>query len=591
MADRQIGDLERILLRIDGRGYRAYRDAKGRFRFAEGLLCIDHVQGDPFATPSRIRVRIDQSKAKIPRSIFDTPVSRMALEDYLARRVDDRLRKRGHSNSGTGKSGLVSIDSGGQEVIERTALSVTENWVEARLEVGLPAAGRRVLGRQAVQLLTQYLRQLALDSLVFSPEFADRARAWVACIENQESMRRQLRDRGLVCFVADASVLPRSSGVSDRPLASNSLVAFQSPPSLRVSLKLAHPVAHPYKGETEISGMGIPAGVTLIIGGGYHGKSTLLRAIERGVYPHVPNDGREYVVTDPDTVKVRAEDRRGIEKVDISPFIRDLPDGQSTVQFSTEEASGSTSQAAAIVESMESEARVLLMDEDTSVTNFMMRDARMQRLVSKSNEPITPLVDRIREISESHQVSTMLVMGGSGDYLDVADTVLMMRNYEVSDETAAARRIAAAMPNARANESPEPFPTIRPRIPDARSVYPFTNRGRVRIDVPSIDSLRFGNETIDLRCLEQLTDRSQIRAVGWAIQFAARQFMGDDVSISRLLDELEKLMNTHGVASLSPFWRAGDNAPHPGNLARPRRHEIAAALNRLRSLRVSSGST
>ena len=100
--------------------------------------------------------------------------------------------------------------------------------------------------------------------------------------------------------------------------------------------------------------MGIRKGITLIVGGGYHGKSTLLKALEAGVYNHIAGDGREFVITDDTAFKLRAEDGRSITGVDISPFIKNLPNKKDTVHFSTEDASGSTSQAANLMEALES---------------------------------------------------------------------------------------------------------------------------------------------------------------------------------------------------------------------------------------------
>ena len=584
---RDLGDLERLLQRIDGRGYRSYREINGSFQFEGGQLFVDYVQGDPFAAPSRMRLRLPMAGAGIPADLCETRIRRITVADYLARRVKrkiDQLERRG----GSGKSGLISIDAGGQEVLERSALRVTHDWLEARLEVGLPAAGRRVLGYRAAEMLCRDLPRLALNSLRWQDSIAWELRQWVECVENQEAVRRELSRRGLVAFVGDGAILPRETGVNQRPLRGEQVVLFESPESLRVSFSLPNPASFAGREDREIVGMGIPKGVNLIAGGGYHGKSTLLRAIETCVYPHIPGDGREYVVTDPNAVKIRAEDRRRIEKVDISAFINDLPNRQGTVEFSTDEASGSTSQAAAIVEAVEAGAQTLLIDEDTSATNFMIRDARMQALVQRSDEPITPLVDRIRELSTSSGVSTVLVMGGSGDYFDCADTVLVMRNYRPFDGTAEAKEIASGIRTGRQSETVEGFQIVSRRAPHCDSINPVRRRGRVKIDCLAVDTIRFGFETIDLRAVEQLVERSQTRAVGYALHLMARRFRGRGMSLCRLLDDLDELLDEKGLEILNPHFRESSwGAEHPGNFSRPRRHEIAAALNRLRTLKIS----
>ncbi len=584
-------DLVGALARIDGNGYRAYREIAGSWllRGPGNLLLelhVDHVQGDPFASPSRVRVRVDRRDAPAPADLSATRVRRVALADFLARRVAREFSRRRGTVGGTGKSGLLSIDAGGQEVLERAAFVVDDLFLEARVEVGLPAAGRRVLGRQAARLLAEELPAAIAAALGAVPgggpwRLEDRARAFVDCIDNQEAIRARLRERGLVAFVADGAVLPRESGASDRPLPRDEAVPFRSPGELRVTFELPHGVAP--GGARRVSGMGIPEGVTLVVGGGYHGKSTLLDALQRCVHPHVPGDGREYVVTDPDAVKIRAEDGRAVTAVDISPFIRDLPGGRSTRNFRTDDASGSTSQAANIVEALEAGARVLLLDEDTSATNFMVRDARMQALVAREHEPIVPFVDRVRELHRRLGVSTVLVMGGSGDYFDVADRVILMREYAPHDATEEARRVAAERPTGRRVEAEVPLSPPPGRVVEPRSLDPSRGRREVKIDARGTDEIVFGTSTIDLRGVEQVTDASQLRAIGLALHLLASRFLDGRTALPRALDLLFELLDREGLDVLDPFHRPGR---HPGRLARPRRQEVAAALSRLRGLRV-----
>jgi predicted ABC-class ATPase len=576
-------DLRRILGRIDGRGYKAYRDIRGAFDFGPATLHVDHVQGDPFAAPSKLRVRVTQSEARLPASLFRTPVRRAAFADYLARRVDRAVGKMGSGRRGSGKSGLISVDAGGQQVLERTAVRLDAGWVEVRLEAGLPAVGRRVLGREATEMLCRDLPEIAHRSLFWSALPQDDATRFVELVENQAHIRDQLDDLGLVAFVGDGAILPRESGASDRPLRSEAAVPFRSPESLRVRLRLANPIAGPEGQVDEITGMGIREGVTLIVGGGYHGKSTLLRALERAVYPHIPGDGREWVVSRGDLVKIRAEDGRRVEGVDIGAFIGDLPQGRSTTAFSSDDASGSTSQASNILEAIEAGARGLLLDEDTSATNFMVRDARMQALVSRENEPITPFLERVRELHDALGVSTVLVMGGCGDYFDVADCVIMLREYQPREMTREAREIASHKPTGRRVEATSALTGVTPRIPLPGSFDPSRGRREVKIDARDLDLVRFGSEDIDLRHVEQLVDASQTRAVGLAIHLAAQRFMDGESSLRDVIELLEEFFDREGLDALDPFHRPGR---HPGNFARPRRFEIAAAINRLRSLRA-----
>lgn len=580
-----VDDLRKTLARIDGRGYKAYKDIQGSYAYPQFTLFVDYVQGDPFASPSKIRVRVPSAASQIPPDLFSSRVRRIALQDFFIRGVHQTIRQVCQGSRGIGKSGMIAIDAGGQEVLERTAMVVTAQWIEARLSLGLPAQGRTVLGRQAEVMLCQEVPRIAERALQWKHVDQDRALAFVDCVDNQEAVRAQLDASGLVAFIADEAMLPRASGASDRPLSGENAKPFTVPDSLRVSLPIPHPVSQNGRTTQSLTGLGIPKGITLIVGGGYHGKSTVLRALERGVYAHVPDDGREYVVTTDHAVKIRAEDGRRIERVNISGFIDNLPYGQETVRFSTDNASGSTSQAASILEAVEAGATTLLLDEDTSATNFMVRDARMQALVHKEHEPITPFVDRVRELYEQQGVSTVLVMGGCGDYFDVADTVIMMQDYQPVDVTERAQRVAREFQTQRTIERTAPLAKTEPRIPLRDSLDPSRGHREVKIDAKSVDAIVFGHEVIDVSGIEQLVDVSQTRAVGFALHLASRRFLDGQLGVNAVVQSVIRLLTEAGLDVLDPFRK---DEHHPGNFARPRALEISAALNRLRTLRVKT---
>lgn len=566
--------LEQRLLQIDRRGYPAYKDLAGSYDFPGYALYIDHVQGDPFASPSMLRVRVPQKLAGFPPELYASPVRRVALEDYVARRFAAAIRRYVKGNRGTGKSGMVAVDVGGQEILERTACVVNSQFVEVRFSAGLPAAGRTVLAHEAHAMFYQEIPQLVKAALYYASLDADGVRRHVTVAEDAQALRDQLEGRGLVAFVADGSVLPRESGVSPRPMPADRAVKFVSPPELRVELSA------PNRGK--VVGMGIPKGVTLIVGGGYHGKSTLLSALEMGVYNHVPGDGREYVVSRADAVKIRAEDGRRVEKVDISPFISNLPFQKDTSAFSTDSASGSTSQAANIVEALEAGSRLLMMDEDTCATNFMIRDERMQKLVPKEKEPITPFIDQVRNLLREHDVSTILVIGGSGDYFDVADQVIFMENYLPHLVTDRAHSIAAEDPSRRIPEAPGGFGKLIPRIPLAESLNPYKG-DRVKVRARGMENIQFGQENIDLDDVEQLVDPSQSVAIANMLLYALnRGYLDNRSTLRQLLDRIYGNISTHGLGVISPF--RGER--HPGDYALPRPQEVAAAINRLRTLTV-----
>lgn len=567
-------NLEQRLRLIDRKGYPAYKDLAGEYDFPGYTLFLDRVQGDPFAAPSLLRVRVPQRLAAFPRQLFSSPVRRVALEDYITRQFAAAIRRHVKGNRGTGKSGMIAVDVGGQEILERTSCVVNDQYVEVRFSAGLPAAGRTVLANEAYAMFYQEVPRLVQAALYYSSLDKEAVRRHVEVAEDAQALRGQLEGQGLVAFVADGAILPRESGISLRPMRADLAIKFASPPELRVELNT------PNRGK--IAGMGIPAGVTLIVGGGYHGKSTLLSALEMGIYNHIPGDGREYVVSRADAVKIRAEDGRRVEKVDISPFISNLPFQKDTTAFSTDNASGSTSQAANIVEALEAGARLLMMDEDTCATNFMIRDEKMQKLVPKEKEPITPFIDQVRNLHKEHGVSTILVMGGSGDYFEVADTVVFMDNYLPRVVTDRAHQIVADDPSPRIREAVGGFGRLVGRIPLAESFNPYKGE-RVKVKARGMESIQFGRESIDLDNVEQLVDPSQSEAIADMLLYALNRGYFDNRSeLHRVLKRIYDDIAAQGLDVISPY-RGGR---HPGDYALPRPQEVAAAINRLRTLVV-----
>ncbi len=563
--------LRTALGNIDGRGYPAYRALQGAYDFPQFRLFLDHVQADPFASPSHLRVRVPAAVAGIPRDLYRDRIRRIALQDFLVRSFDAAVAELCTARHERITGGRITIDCGAQEVIERSAMCLRRNEgeIEARFVVGLPGAGRTVAGREAVAVLCEELPRVVERGLLYRNLPRQELKRFVECVEDQAHLRRQLEAAGLVAFVADGAVLPRCSGCNDRPLNPARAVPFASPPSLRVTLEA--PNAGP------LTGLGIRKGITLIVGGGFHGKSTLLNALERSVYNHVPGDGREQVVTTPGAVKIRAEDGRSVNNVDISGFIGALPGGVDTRHFCSENASGSTSQAANIVEALEMGATCLLMDEDTCATNFMIRDDRMQALVAAEKEPIIPFVDRVAELHRDLGVSTVLVMGGSGDYFRVADTVIMMDAYRPVDRTEDARAIAGAMPAGRRDGALGPLGGVSRRVVHPESVDPSKGNREIKISARSTQRLQFGAVEIDLSALTQLVDISQTRAIGEILVCLKRKMMDGEACLAGLLERACREIDGAGLDVV---------VGRPvGYLATPRRFEIGGALNRLRGVK------
>ncbi len=567
-------ELKNLLWSIDHRGYPAYKGTKGLYQFPGYLLGIDHVQGDPFAAPSRLHIEVAGKQAGFPPYLYDEKGKRIALQDHLTRMFEKCARRFSFQAKGSGKSGILSVTRCGQEVLERSACAVEEatGKVVLRFEAGFPANGRSINAGELIKILFDFLPECVDQALLYRNLDKQAVEKVMELSVDQQYIRGELARRGLVAFVADGAVLPRESGVSQRPM--KGAVPFKSPESMRISMEL------PYRGT--LTGLGIPKGITLIVGGGYHGKSTLLKALESGIYPHIRGDGREYVITDADAVKIRAEDGRSIKHTDISMFINDLPNQKDTHAFYTEDASGSTSQAANVVEAMEAGAHVLLIDEDTSATNFMVRDELMQRVIHRDMEPITPFIERMRELLNVFDLSTILVAGSSGAYFEVADHILQMDHYVPKEITAQAKEAAKAYPGLTFPEKALEKPVFDRKPRKNPEVF---HKGRIKIKTMGRDGVMLNHDTVDLRYVEQLADPQQLTCLGYILKMLEEGKLDGKQTVKEqvgaLLGQMEK-SGFYAVAGGNPK----DFGALPGNLAMPRREEIFACVNRYRGLRM-----
>jgi len=553
-----LDDLRTLLESLEGGGYGGYKRARGLWSGRSCDVAIDHVQGDPFAAPSVIRLVVREHGHHAEH--LRPGIGQVALCDLLLRRFARAVQR--IERRGSGKSGAVDVDQGTASILARSGCAIVDGQIELRFRVGLPARGRRVMGRAAADLLTQAL-PAASDAVRADRVDLEDIHHWRRSALEHEALTEQLEAAGLVAFIADGSILPRASGVDDGPL--RGAVPMRSPPSLRVELRGL---------DDSISGLGIPQGVTLVAGAGFHGKSTLLQAVAEGVYPRVPGDGRERVATVRSAMKVRSEDGRAVTGVDVRPFIAELPGGRSTESFSTADASGSTSLAASILESIDAGSTTLLFDEDTCATNLLVRDARMQALIER--DTIVPLVDRVQQLHDERGVSSVLVVGGSGDYLDVADTVIAMDEYLPRDVTDAARRVVDSLPSRRRSSPAHSGWTAAARAPEPASIAPTRGAGtRGKVRARGLRDLDYGDDTIALDGLEQLVDASQVRTLGLLLEWVGRQAPGASIG------QLARAAVEHASSSGLYAVRASPE------LAAVRPEEVAAAINRLRALRLT----
>lgn len=575
-------ELRQQLRSINRKSYPAYKGLKGLYHFGNYILSIDHVQGDPFASPSHVSIQISHRDAGFPVEYYKNTLTGTTLCDYLTRQFEKQVSQYSFRAKGSGKSGLLTVSHCGQEILSRTACEITEKGITARFFVGFPANGRTINATELEKILFDFLPVCIQKSFFYSSLNAKELQNYIELAEDQEFIRQTLPAKNLCAFIADGSILPRESGISSRPMKAS--VPFTSPDSLRISINL------PHKGK--ITGMGIPKGITLIVGGGYHGKSTLLNALELGVYNHIPGDGREYVITDATAVKLRSEDGRFIKDVDISMFINDLPNKKDTRCFSTLDASGSTSQAAGIVESMEAGSHLFLLDEDTSATNFMVRDAFMQQVIQREKEPITPFLERAEDLYKKAGISTILVAGSSGAFFHIADTIIQMDNYVPKDITASVKKLCSQYPLPAVSVTDFQLPhshRIMSRPAESSKHLRHNSRGnhsdsgaakpeRLKTRISGTDGFSLGRQEIDLRYTEQLIDAEQTAALGLLLKYAVEHLADGRRTLPEIVQYLWKNISLHGLSFFT------ENQKISCGYATPRIQEIYACLNRYRGL-------
>lgn len=543
------------LKKIDNKPYGMYRSLKGKYKSAGLTLEILHVQGDAFAAPSRIRVALDLAEVGLgdylKREDLYTPLS-----DFFHRRFYEMFDNY-ENEGGEGGSGRIHIAAPLQKVLKRTACIIENGSVVFYLAVGLPAEKRRVLGDVATQILTADIPDKAMEALTLEKREKKELQKHLDLYSRQQRIREWMSEEGLVAFVANDSLLPRASGSSDLPLKRG--VRFESPKTLEVTYS---------DKEGELKGMGIKEGVTLITGGAYHGKSTLLEALENGVYNHINRDGREWVLCENTAFKLRSDEGRYVGGVNINTFLESLPGTVDPSNFSTTRASGSTSQATATIEALETGSKTMLIDEDQCAVNFLLRDTRMLKLLGKEREGLMPLLGVLPQLRK-RKVSLVLCHGATGEYLDQADTVILMKDWKVEDITAEAKELVAELPTAELVESkialPEPSEsrTIVAGYPERDDMF---RRPKVRGQ-----ELSWVRDGMDLRALTQLVDSAQMMGVGWWVQrLVIRELDADAALINK------QLRKRDSVVKVARTWG--------GDVIEPRVQEVWAAVHRFKGL-------
>ena len=569
MADHNL--LKHNLKSLDKQDYANYQSLLGEYDFPLFKLIIHQIPKDPYAPPHTgiYRIQVQRSDERFINLKLASKIQSIVFADFLARAFYAACENISKGIRGTGFSGLITINQAGQAILERNNVVISDEMIEVRCFIGLPGEGRFIKADIAEHMLLTELPEIVESALLKKNVDQVALQKHIEVAEDADYLRKKLDSLGLIAFIADDSILPRKSGLSDKPMSSQSAIPFITPESLNIEIELPH--------AGRINGLAIKKGITLIVGGGYHGKSTLLNTLENSIYNHIPGDGREYCVSNNKTAKIRAYSGRRVVNTDISPFINNLPFKQDTSSFSTDNASGSTSQAVNIVEAMEAGAEILLMDEDTCATNFMIRDSKMQQLVQKKDEPITTFIDKVKQLYTEKNISTILVLGGVGDYFDVSDQVIQMINYQPFDVTTKAHQIAEESATKRLVESEANSVRIHDRIPLANSLVPINEHGKFSIYAKDVHRLTFGEYTIDLTDVEQLMELSQTKALGYAIEYA-KKYMNGKSTIQDVIERVVSDIEEHGLDVISEKLS--------GHFACFRALELAFAINRLGGLEV-----
>jgi predicted ABC-class ATPase len=583
-----IADLDRLLRRLDGKGYGAGKQVVGRYADSDMLLWFTYAPADKFAPPGRLIIDFGAKDYGYPSEVLSDDTRRVCLAHFLSDLVDQRLRQQGLR--------LLRMDAPRQAVLRRTSVHVEPLRIQLRLGFHYEAAGRRILGRRCAEVYCERLPSL-VRSIAYQDIDGMALANLIRCVENQRAIRELLPELGLVGFVGDGSILPRQ-GNTDQPLAEG-CVPFEAPESLEVSVPVPH--------GDDIRGLGIAEGrLTCISGANFQGKTTLLEALGQGIYDHVPGDGRELVVCLRDLAFANKENKRVVTATDITPFISHLPGVGDCKKFTSSASSGSTSQAACIVDAVEAGMPGILIDEDDSAVNLLVKDNRLKRLVPGDIEPIRPLIDTIKSLPREHGMTPVMVVGALGEFTEIADTIVMMHEFKVEDAThrisefrsdptiELMQEVSERLPQdakeelGRAKESARQgqlrgrqFGSVavrRPRAIDMGGRIKVRQMGRDEITI-SVDHSR---TTIDLRgdIQKTLVEDSQVRALGDAVVHATRLMDGES-SLAEVVRRVCSDVDERGLDCLSRH-----NTPGQRDYAEFTPYQLFYVLSRYPAIQV-----
>jgi predicted ABC-class ATPase len=569
MKDRK--EFYNLLAEIDGKPFSEYERLIGDFDFARYVIKCSKIEMARDGENPVFNIRVPQSIAELPGHLYDSPVRRTALEDYLTRNlcaVTGRIAR--FNESGWARRNII-IAEPGQKILPRTSVAVTKEYIDARIRIALPykvyVSGERLVdGEMARKVFFEDLPEIVSSSIFCCNLDLGAAEEFVNGMEDADRVRQTLATLGLVGFVGEGSLLAREQG-SDEPDLSH-IAPFEVADDARTEIDV------PNAGK--IAGLGIPAGLTVVLGDAANGRKDFMSALAAGVFNHIPGDGRETVITVSDAVQVAVDRDRVVQEVNITPFLTESENG-NPASYSTRSADSFISQAAATIEALEVGARVLIVDENTSASAFLTTDARVAGLLGAT--PRASLAQRARQMVDELGIS--LVIGGENlvaEYIPIADTVLKVEDFQVTNITEEAKALNLALP-------PEaPVVNLAPMLARSRWIMPSSIDAAVGskdvvISALDLNAIQFGRSVIELDSVPQIADESQTLTIGLLLYYAKLRYMQEGYPLREMLDMIDRDLSSEGLGTISRDLR--------GDLARPRRYELAAALNRLPTFRVS----
>jgi predicted ABC-class ATPase len=561
-----------LLKELDGQPIESYQQIVGDYDFTRYVIkCHPFRVKDAEILPL-FSIRVPQTIAEIPSVLIESPIRRTALEDYLLRAFSAEVDKLASFDmTGLAKRNIV-VTSPEQKILPRNTILVTGEYVELRVAIQLPlqqtlvdgVVTYAVDGVRMQEILFDELMESVVNSLLYCNMDAEDVELFVQSMDNADRLRQHLNASGQVAFLAEGSLLDRAE-LSDLP-------DYEHAVPLGLADGLGEPVDTPYAGT--VNGLVVPSGLTVILGEADGGRIELMDALAQGIYNHVNGDGREHCVTVPDAVEIISEPGRSVQNVDLSAFYRE---DVSKQHFSSDWADSFDSQAASLMEALEAGSRVLLIDEQTSCPTFLGTDSRLDEVLGEPSH--ISLAARARQMVDELGIS--IVIAGSNlvaEYIPVADTVLQVSQSVVSDVTAVTKELdvspAAVAPSIQLSSLLSRLRWIMPS-----SIDPSIGHEDVFVKVDEDGLMQFGRIIMDAEDISQLVSLDQLRAIGLTFYYLKLRYVDEGYSLREILDLVDRDISNEGLNALARDFC--------GNLARPRRYEVAAMLNRLPTFRVS----